>query len=105
MTTFDGKAFGEEIVAIFKQKLDSVINPLLTRLDEIDARVSKAENQARSMRYSGVYDPETKYFAGNFVTSNGSLWTALRENKGERPGECDAWQLAVKRGRDGKDAR
>ena len=51
--------------------------------------------------YRGVYTPG-EYTAGDAATHGGSVWIARRETQ-EKPGDGDDWQLAVKRGRDGKD--
>ena len=52
----------------------------------------------------GVYKADTAYQAGDGVTWGGSFWIAQRETS-DKPETSDAWRLAVKRGRDGKDAR
>lgn len=52
----------------------------------------------------GVYRDDLAALAGDAVTWGGSLWIAQRASRGERPGTSDAWRLAVKHGRDGKDA-
>ena len=54
--------------------------------------------------YRGVYDPTTAYLAGDNVTYGGSLWVA-KEDTTTRPGTPEGakfWQLAVKKGADGK---
>jgi len=51
--------------------------------------------------YRGVYSPEAVYRPGDCVTFGGSAWVCNRLTP-TRPGEGDGWQLAVKRGRDGK---
>lgn len=51
----------------------------------------------------GVYKAESEYQRGDAVTWAGSLWIAQGETKA-KPGEGDGWRLAVKKGRDGKDA-
>lgn len=51
----------------------------------------------------GVYRPGVTYRKASLVTAQGSLWMAL-EDTSDRPGDSKAWRLAVKRGRDGKDA-
>lgn len=52
----------------------------------------------------GVYKDGQKYDAGDGVTWGGSYWLA-QEKTTDRPGEgSTAWRLAVKKGRDGKDA-
>ncbi|BAO90691.1 hypothetical protein [Caballeronia cordobensis] len=57
------------------------------------------------MIYRGVYQAGETYRAGDVVTWAGSLWhcNATTDSKPDAGG--DAWTLAAKRGRDGKDAR
>lgn len=45
-----------------------------------------------------------EYKAGDAVTWAGSLWIAQKDT-GSKPDSGDGWRLAVKRGRDGKDAK
>lgn len=55
--------------------------------------------------YKGVYESGVTYQPGDQVTDAGSLWTAKVATT-DRPSETNvgarAWQLTVKRGRDGK---
>ncbi len=51
--------------------------------------------------YRGIWKPEG-YMGGDAVTYDGSIFIAKRDNS-DKPGTSDAWQLSVKRGRDGKD--
>jgi integrin beta 3 len=51
----------------------------------------------------GVYSEEREYATGDAVTWGGSLWIAQAPTA-QKPGQSDTWRLAVKRGRDGKDA-
>lgn len=51
----------------------------------------------------GVYKDDVEYAQGDGVTWDGSFWIAQRRTKA-KPGTCADWRLAVKRGRDGKDA-
>lgn len=53
--------------------------------------------------YRGVYIEGEAYEKGDMVTWGGSMWHCNAQTD-EKPGS-DAWQLAVKKGRDGKDAR
>lgn len=66
-----------------------------------------AELEARpAFEDAGVWTEDKSYQRGNGVTENGSFWLAKRNTMfGEKPGASDAWRLAVKRGRDGKDVR
>lgn len=50
----------------------------------------------------GVYKAGQEYEPGDAVTFGGSLWIAQAKTS-ERPEGGDAWRLAVKKGRDGKD--
>lgn len=47
---------------------------------------------------------EQAYVKGNGVTWAGSFWIAQRDTS-DKPETSDAWRLAVKRGRDGKDGK
>ncbi len=51
--------------------------------------------------YRGIWKPEG-YMGGDAVTYDGSIFIAKRDTS-DKPGTSDAWQLSVKRGRDGKD--
>ena len=53
--------------------------------------------------YCGVYQAGGRYEPGDLVTWQGSSWHCNAAT-GERPGSGAAWTLAVKCGRDGKDA-
>ncbi|MGO4173743.1 hypothetical protein [Bosea sp. TAF32] len=80
-------------------------SPSGKKLDGLAARV--AELEAGGVIYAGVYQRSgVTYRKGSLVTADGSGWIALREAKeGEAPGASNAWQLAIKRGKDGRDAR
>lgn len=54
--------------------------------------------------YKGVYDKAKNYAVGNLVTHKGSIWYAKSKPTGEPGKDITGWQLAVKSGRDGKDA-
>lgn len=51
----------------------------------------------------GIFNPDEAYVKGDVVSSNGSMWIAQGETKGDRPGASQVWRLSVKHGRDGKD--
>lgn len=50
----------------------------------------------------GVYKQDTPYQRGDVVSYGGSAWIAQRDTS-DKPENSDAWRLAVKRGRDGRD--
>ena len=53
------------------------------------------------LSYRGVWK-EGEYLVGDSVTYAASQWIAL-EQTSEKPGEGKSWQLAVRKGRDGRD--
>jgi hypothetical protein len=53
----------------------------------------------------GVYKVDGEYSAGDGTTWAGSYWIAQRDNPGKPDTPDSGWRLAVKRGRDGKDAK
>jgi hypothetical protein len=65
-----------------------------------------------AMIYRGIWDPrELGYSKGDVVTKQGSGWVALEDPApGDEPGAVvpgvtSSWQLAVKRGQNGKDGQ
>lgn len=55
-----------------------------------------------SMIYLGIYDKDKSYEVGDVVTWGGSAWHCNKDTNA-KPGESRDWQLAVKRGIDGKE--
>lgn len=58
--------------------------------------------------YKGVFNDEDTYEKGDCVTQGGSLWVCKQDEVKQKPGTEEAkevWQLAVKKGRDGKDLK
>jgi hypothetical protein len=56
-----------------------------------------------AMVYKGVWkESNGAYKKGHTVTQSGSLWVCLKATE-TKPGSSDDWQLAAKRGTDGKD--
>jgi len=56
-----------------------------------------------AMIYKGVWkESNGEYKKGHTVTQSGSLWVCLADTA-DKPGSSDSWQLAAKRGTDGKD--
>lgn len=52
----------------------------------------------------GVFKSDAAYQKGDAVTWGGSMWIAQKDTSA-KPETGDDWRLAVKRGRDGKDAK
>lgn len=55
--------------------------------------------------YRGVYTAGQTYQYGDMVTWGGSLWHAEKETSAKPDSPDGDWRLAVKKGRDGKDAK
>ena len=53
--------------------------------------------------YRGVYAPDTDYAPGDVATLGGSAWICRAPTTTKPGDDADAWTLAVKRGRDGRD--
>jgi hypothetical protein len=68
------------------------------------ARLDKLESRPQ-VKYQGVYRPGAEYSEGALVTRDGSIFHANRTTRAS-PGDGSMdWQLAVKRGQDGKSTR
>lgn len=78
----------------------------ITALEKDNAELRAAGAKSLADFYRGVWQPSAfdPYARGSAVTFDGSLWVARTETRA-KPGTGDDWQLAVKRGHDGKDAR
>ncbi|MCM0752226.1 hypothetical protein DEA98_16105 [Brucella pseudogrignonensis] len=63
--------------------------------------VKEFEFKAPFMLYRGVYKSGENYEQGDTVTWDGSCWVARKANA-DKPGDGENWQLAVKRGRNGR---
>lgn len=55
--------------------------------------------------YQGVYREGHEYAYGDMVTFGGSVWHCDKAGTSEKPGTGGDWRLAIKKGRDGKDAK
>jgi integrin beta 3 len=55
--------------------------------------------------YQGVYEEGYTYDVHDMVTFGGSVWVRTGADDGLRPSMSKAWKLAVKHGRDGRDAK
>ncbi|WP_165843865.1 hypothetical protein [Phenylobacterium kunshanense] len=93
-------AFGHAATAA--DVLAEEVRALRQRVAELEDRISEAP-----LKWCGSYQRALEYGPGAVVTRGGSMWVALRSvPPNNLPGESNPefWQLAVKHGRDGKDA-
>jgi hypothetical protein len=77
----------------------AIVDLIRRSLRPLHERIALLEQQP--FTYDGPHEAGREYRKGTFVTLSGSLWHCNRPTK-ERPGESDAWTLAVKHGRDAR---
>lgn len=76
---------------------------LIIRRYKRGSEVKEFHHRVPALIDRGVYTEEREYAVGDVVTWAGSLWIC-QALTAQKPGQADTWRLAVKRGRDGKDA-
>jgi hypothetical protein len=130
---FDGQAFGREIVETvnahtaalderitalehrpnfdvlsFSRELSVALEAAFKKRDDkieqLESRITEMEKHAAEFKYRGVWRDGEQYRKNNFVTHDGSVWICLRDTEG-KPGQSLEWQLAVRKGRDGRDGK
>ena len=79
------------------------VTPLKTELQALQQRLATLEAKPH-VKFCGVYQSGQTYAPGDAVTHQGGLWVCKAETCGTPSQDFVGWQLAVKRGRDGKDA-
>lgn len=95
---------GASVVTAVRAYVEKALGRRDQRLEVLEKRVSDIELQTKNFRYTGTWEAGRTYARGNFTTFAGSVWSCRRDTT-TRPGDGDAWQLAVKAGRDGRDLR
>ena len=77
------------------------------QISALEKRIAALEAQPKGLSYEGTWEAGRTYRKGQCVTFGGSMWVALDTNI-VRPGDQNfpkAWQLAVKRGAEGKPGK
>lgn len=98
-------SFTEQLAIGVTTVLKHAIAPIQTRIVELERRVAQLEARP-SAKYCGTWQPDATYQNGDMVTRSGSVWACQANHVRSTPGvDHTNWRLAVKRGRDGKDAR
>ena len=73
------------------------------RIDELERRLKTIEDRG-TLEYKGVWAEGQGYSKGECVTQDGSIWICKGYHVRSKPGtDPTLWQLAVKRGKDGRD--
>jgi hypothetical protein len=77
---------------------------LTDRIAVLEKRIEEFERGG--FEYRGIYQRAQAYRRGQVVTHDGSMWVAAKDTvlPPGAPEGMNEWTLAVKRGRDGKDA-
>ena len=72
----------------------------------VDARIEKLERRV-PIAYRGLWNEDEQYAVGDIVSWGGTAWYCKSVNSGQKPAMTspDFWNVFVKRGRDGKDAK
>jgi hypothetical protein len=89
--------------------MDSIVRGIVRavreKLDPLTSRVEALEARPVGVKYCGVWSSTATYAKDEAVTWAGSLWVALGKSTSMKPGDSPgSWQLAAKRGADGKSA-
>lgn len=99
----DAQKIGEQITHAVRDFVSRSLQSRDARIAELERRLGEIEAAQKSARYRGVWQAAEIYQRGNLCTHDGSLWVAITDAPG-KPG-ASGWQLAAKRGADGRDAR
>jgi hypothetical protein len=98
MTEEEQKEMFRAIGSFVHEQIQKAVVPLQKEISDLKAR-------QKQVRYTGVWTEKTPYWAGNFVTHDGSVWHCNIDGIETRPGKDPVgWTLAVKRGKDMRDA-
>ncbi len=95
---------------MIETQIDDLIDGIGRVVADLGSQIVALEERVRTLearptvKYLGVWDPGRQYDEGNMVTRSGSVWHCNEPTNSE-PGASNAWVLACKRGRNGRDAR
>jgi hypothetical protein len=90
-------ALMKAVADVVREHIAKEVEPLKVKLAELEARTN--------FKYCGTWYEKGVYHEGNFVTDNGCVWYCHRRTSRRPSLELSGdWQLAVRRGADGRDA-
>jgi hypothetical protein len=95
----------QDLARIIARTIKAETEPLKQDVATLKADVADLKARPQALKYCGTWTAEAPvHQQGDCVTEKGHVWIAVTDTRG-RPGEDRAWQLAVRAGRDGKDAK
>lgn len=95
------KALSQKILNMVAPQIAGAVAVGMDALEKrLNARIDALEKQLEARSYKGIWK-EGLYQKENLVTLGGSVWIA-KSDTSSRPGTDGTWQLAVKKGRDGR---
>lgn len=106
-----------ELLAESKRSAAMLAEMECLKRELLEQKAELAERIANVPRYVGIYEPGRTYHPGEMTTDRGSIWccrrtTSSRPDTLAQAAEKDRWpeggrdwELSVRRGQNGKDAR
>jgi hypothetical protein len=88
---------------LMKGLAEAIKDHMREHLAPLHRKIEELETAQREFGYCGTWSAGD-YKRGNFVTHGGSVWHCNANTSGKPGEDLVCWTLAVKRGRDGKDA-
>jgi polyhydroxyalkanoate synthesis regulator phasin len=109
---FDGTAVGQKMAEAVRGYCDKAFDDIHDRIDRLERRLDDMRERVRQiqtrpqLRFAGQFrDHDGKVFEpGDLVSSGGSLWACMKDTSTRPSMDNEFWQLAVRKGRDGKNA-
>jgi hypothetical protein len=96
----------EKFVDTIIKTIKGAVGKAHVRIDALEQRIADHEARPAGVKYCGVWQAGQDHALGDAVTHKGSLWIAKSYHVHSEPGEDPVcWQLAVKKGRDGRDGK
>jgi len=92
------KVDAKQLARLVAQGYRECFRPQMKRLDALEGRPE--------LKYVGTWKAGAPvHVPGDCVTYDGSVWICKALTEGRPSEDFASWQLAVKRGQDGRDAR
>lgn len=100
MPMYAKSSMAAQMAAEAKLVSQAMIKALAERVETLELQLIDGR-----VEYRGVWSAGQTYRRGHLVTHHGSIWHCDKPTAGKPGEDYDAWTLAVRRGKDGKDMR